>query len=800
VVVPGYLAAIFLLEPTVAAVVVVEALATWALAAALDRGLVAARVAFPVFGRDRFFLILAASVAVRIALEGFVLQSLASRLSAHLPGLEARRHELFGIGLVLVPLAANRLWSAGVRRGLFQLVVQVGLVALLLRFVLMPFTNFALAGFDPTYDPLALAFLTSPRAQMALLVTAAVASLWNRRYGWDYHGILVPALLGLAVLAPVKLVATLVEAIVILLVTRGLLRLPRLRTFNVEGARRVVLCFCVGVTFKMATARLAVAHLPGYRPTDLLGFGYVLPSLLAERIWRRQSAALVFLPTLQTAVAGFALTTVGAAALALLAPVAPAAPAVFPSLTRALAAWKPRLEQAADGDLGLLAADRAPDAQTVDGYRLLADPRARGLLALRPGVTRALVAPLDDAATAAVIAVRAGTALVLGEAEAARALARARGLEIWTPPPPASEDPARVAEPWQVLARRAIAAPPGLAVESCRSLAEDAALAIDRERDEPARLARAAAPFGLRVTVAAGGTVLSGAGWPTVIVRPAAGTVAAAALASEWGTAGAAVLVCEALAADCVLPADDGGAATPLAAALAQRRGRPLALVRGTLRPLGADALVLAAPEPPLADAPAWLRPVLALTEGRVSWARRAQPELGTLRAFPPGAGRLGPVALLWLSPFARRVMSGADQTAGSRPELAELARRRGVVLWHGDGARWVAAGRAAPDAQALERAELYARTGDVAMLGHAAEARLALVIDDGHGVTGLAVEQGHRRALVVGGERREERATVAAPDVAEQALRRGVRTLLAGPREAREPGYYNNKPAGGAR
>ena len=106
---------------------------------------------------------------------------------------------------------------------------------------LIPFTNFALAGFDPTYDPLALAFLTSPRAQMALLVTAAVASAWNRRYGWDYHGILVPALLGLTVLAPVKLLATVAEAVVVLVLARALLRLPHLRTLNVEGARRVVL-------------------------------------------------------------------------------------------------------------------------------------------------------------------------------------------------------------------------------------------------------------------------------------------------------------------------------------------------------------------------------------------------------------------------------------------------------------------------------------------------------------------------------------------------------------------------------
>src|SRR4051812_13578335 len=106
----------------------------------------------------------------------------------------------------------------------------------------------------------------------------------------------------------------------------------------------------------MATARLAVTHLPGYRPTDLLGFGYVLPSLLAERIWLKQSAVLVFLPTLQTALAGFALTTVGAAALAVVAPVPPAAPAMLPTLVRAVVQWQPRLERAREGDLTALAA------------------------------------------------------------------------------------------------------------------------------------------------------------------------------------------------------------------------------------------------------------------------------------------------------------------------------------------------------------------------------------------------------------------------------------------------------------
>src|SRR3954468_8060067 len=80
VVVPGYLASVALLAPVVAVTVLVEAIATWAAAVALDRALLAARLGYPVFGRDRFFLVLAMSVAVRIALEAFLFQPLAIAL------------------------------------------------------------------------------------------------------------------------------------------------------------------------------------------------------------------------------------------------------------------------------------------------------------------------------------------------------------------------------------------------------------------------------------------------------------------------------------------------------------------------------------------------------------------------------------------------------------------------------------------------------------------------------------------------------------------------------------------------
>src|SRR5512141_2624421 len=70
-VVPGYLCSVLLLQPWVAAVVLIEAVLTYGLVKLLDAGATSAGLSFPVFGRDRFFLVLAASIAVRVFLEGW---------------------------------------------------------------------------------------------------------------------------------------------------------------------------------------------------------------------------------------------------------------------------------------------------------------------------------------------------------------------------------------------------------------------------------------------------------------------------------------------------------------------------------------------------------------------------------------------------------------------------------------------------------------------------------------------------------------------------------------------------------
>lgn len=799
VVVPGYLCSVLLLEPVAAGVVVVEAVVTLGavrgLVAILDR----ARLAYPVFGRDRFYLILVASVLVRIVVEGLLLQPLAALLERAVPGFGAHRNELFGIGLVLVPLMANRFWRPGLRSGLFQLGVETALVLAAVS-ALGRFTNFSIAGFELAYDHLALAFLSSPRAQIAVLVTAALASAFNKRYGWDYHGILVPALLALAAATPLKLLTTFVEAVVVVVLASALVRLPAFRDVNVEGPRKIVLCFVIGFALRLGLAAALSARYPGYRPADFFGFGYILPSLLAERIWTKISAPLVVLPTLQTSLLGVAAAAALGFVLARIAPVeaADAGPAErerYTTLAQAVAAHGPFLRRGETDDVARLVAlarREPPAVETADGYRIGVAEGVRGLVALRPGAARILIAgPEEEAAEGgASEASRVGASLAVGlgppdgaAGASAAATVRLPGgapepiIAGWSPAPVAAVTVLRT----RVLEALALARAAGAPPVPQRALAE-AAHRIELHRADPARLARALSPLGISVARGEGRLMLSGPGWPVVVLGEGRAVVSAPH-ADEVDTPIAALSMAAALGADGVLATDDGGGAGLLGAGMAEAPPRPLLLVRGTDPVPGGEALLLEEPISGAGPSP-WLAPVLGALADRFVLSRDAGLDSAPLRAFPPRAGRAGPAALLWLSPRARRAFAGSDAAALLGPELTGLAAERGVATLRGDMATWVAAGRGAPDAAVLDVAERLARTRDVALLRpRVGAARLALLADERRGLAGFAVEMSGRRALALAGDRREVRARTARAADVEAALFAGARTLISGDR-----------------
>lgn len=320
-VVPGYLASVLVVQPTAAAIIVAEALATYVLARGLTYGLAPTRAWQPFFGRDRFFLIVVASVLIRQHDQLWLLPALSSWLEGQVGAPLPPVREFYSIGLVLVPLTANLLWKPGLVRGMTQLGVVTGLTYLVLTQLLLTYTNLSLSSFELLYEDTAVDFLGNAKAYVLLLTTAAVAARFNLRYGWDFGGILVPALLGLLWFTPGELVITLAEALVLWAVVVALLRYTPLGRLNLEGARKVALVFTVSVVLKWILSLGVATALVGVRPRDLFGFGYLLSSLLALRMLSRKSARKVLLPTLVTALSGWALGSAVGFVLDLVAPV-----------------------------------------------------------------------------------------------------------------------------------------------------------------------------------------------------------------------------------------------------------------------------------------------------------------------------------------------------------------------------------------------------------------------------------------------------------------------------------------------
>src|SRR5262245_42280351 len=78
-VVPGYLAAVFAAAPITGALILVEAVITYVLTAALGHWITRAGAWTTAFGRERFYLFIVDAVIVRLVLEGQVIPYLARR-------------------------------------------------------------------------------------------------------------------------------------------------------------------------------------------------------------------------------------------------------------------------------------------------------------------------------------------------------------------------------------------------------------------------------------------------------------------------------------------------------------------------------------------------------------------------------------------------------------------------------------------------------------------------------------------------------------------------------------------------
>jgi hypothetical protein len=300
-VVPGYLATVLLAAPLTGGLVVLESIATLILASALGRWIPTSGLWSVFFGRERFLLLIVSALVVRLGVEGALLPGAVEQLGV------AHSRVLYSLGLVLVPLLANSYWNAGFVRTFPRVGFITLLTYLIVSEILLKHTNFSISRFEIANESVSLAFLESPHAHIILLIGALLGARYNLHYGWDYNGILVPALLAVAWYEPLKVATTLLEAILVYVSCIGLMKVRPFSRALIVGSRRTLMAFSVGFLFKYAAGFVLQHYAPTVQLIDYFGFGYLLPTLLAVKIWNRGNALVVLGPVLQVSLIAFPL-------------------------------------------------------------------------------------------------------------------------------------------------------------------------------------------------------------------------------------------------------------------------------------------------------------------------------------------------------------------------------------------------------------------------------------------------------------------------------------------------------------
>lgn len=317
-VVPGYLVPLLLVKPMAAATVLGEGVITYFLVWLYSEYLSRHGGWSNLFGRDRFFALVLTSVAVRITMDGWLLPMAGEWLVSRYHLVLDYRNNFHSFGLIIVSLIANNFWKTGLRRGLLPMLTTIGLTYLVVRYGLLELTNFNISNLGYMYEDMAASILASPKAYIILLTTAFVASRMNLLYGWDFAGILIPSLLALQWYEPWKILASFVEATIILLLAILVLKAPIFKRMTVEGARKLLLFFNISFAYKFVLAYVLLWGWPEVKISDYYGFGYLLPTLLALKMHDKGIFARMTRATLQTSLVSVAVASIVGFALTLL--------------------------------------------------------------------------------------------------------------------------------------------------------------------------------------------------------------------------------------------------------------------------------------------------------------------------------------------------------------------------------------------------------------------------------------------------------------------------------------------------
>ncbi|WMO14426.1 poly-gamma-glutamate biosynthesis protein PgsC/CapC [Pseudoalteromonas piscicida] len=302
-VVPGYLVPLFIVSPTSAWVIIVEAIVVYGLMRFFAKTLVERLGYAEMFGRDRFFAIVLLSIIVRVTMDVLFWPLVAAYLTQWDITFDYAA-QLYSLGLIIIALTANVMWNGGFKYGIKVTAIQLVVTYIIIRFGLMAFTNFSIANLAVMYEAVAASIIAAPKAYIILVITAFIASRANLKYGWEFNGIMLPALLALQLMQPTKLLTSFVETAIILVFGYVVLNFTRLKHANIEGARLMLLFFNIGFVYKLILNYVVVGYFPTLKVTDTFAFGYMLSTLLALKIYQKNALGLVIRATFQTSIVG----------------------------------------------------------------------------------------------------------------------------------------------------------------------------------------------------------------------------------------------------------------------------------------------------------------------------------------------------------------------------------------------------------------------------------------------------------------------------------------------------------------
>ncbi|MCP4180484.1 MAG: hypothetical protein GY756_22205 [bacterium] len=299
-IVPGYLVPLLILKPWSGVANIIEAILTYLIVRFFSELGHKTGLWSIVFGRDRFFCILVFAVIVRLVCDLFLFPELTTFLGTYFNINFVYRGGLYSIGLVIVALVANQFWNQGFKRGFPHFVVIIAITYILIQYVLVPFTNFRLSEVAFLYEGVAQSIVASPRAYIILLVAAFLASRMNLLYGWEFSGIIIPALLALEWYYPWKILTSVIEAFIVYGVAIAILKTSIFRNITIEGSRKLLLFFNIAFFYKMLIGFTVPFIFPNVNITDYYGLGYMLTSLIAIKMYDKKLGVRIVGITLET--------------------------------------------------------------------------------------------------------------------------------------------------------------------------------------------------------------------------------------------------------------------------------------------------------------------------------------------------------------------------------------------------------------------------------------------------------------------------------------------------------------------